>query len=82
MLAVDSDYKARRMAYWTMLRKAHDDYEKIVEGDYGYDTNMGGFRYWMGFKWGIEIEIIDGNYGSNYNVINEHKFLMFQIKYA
>ena len=80
LVKIDQDRKARRAAYWKMLKQAHDEYEDTECA--GYEANLGGFRYWMERKWGIQIEIIDGNYGANYNVCNEHKFLLFQMKYA
>lgn len=76
----EQDRRARRMTYWNKLRLARADYfNETVETEH---PDLGGFRYWMERKWGVAIEIIDGNVGSEYVVKDEHKFLLFQMKYA
>lgn len=72
--------RKRRMVYWEKLRKARADYfNETVEHKH---PDLGGFRYWMERRWGVAIEIIDGNVGSEYVVKDEHKFLLFQMKYT
>ena len=75
----DQERKAQRMEYWTKLRRANDDYERTE--CLGYDASLSGFRYWMERKWGIEIEIIDGHFGQNFNVKDKKKYMLFLMKY-
>lgn len=76
----EQDRRARRMAYWDKLRMARADYfNETVEEKH---PDLGGFRYWMERRWGVAIEIIDGNVGSEYVVKDEQKFLLFQMKYS
>lgn len=77
----EAERKAKRISYWMKLKKAHKDYEENECHGY-YEPNLSGFRYWMERKWGISIEVIDGNFGQEYSVVNEQKFLLFEIKYS
>jgi hypothetical protein len=76
----EQERKHRRDAYWLKLRKARADYfNETVETEH---PDLGGFRYWMERKWGLSIEIIDGNLGAEYVIKDQNKFLLFQMKYA
>lgn len=76
----EKEGREKRNAYWDKLRKARADYfNETVEIEH---PDLGGFRYWMERKWGLSIEIIDGNLGSEYVVKDKNKFLLFQMKYS
>jgi len=69
----------KRDEYWKMIRNAHKDYAK---NECDGDVFLRGFRHWVEHRWGLAIELIDGKIGSEYNIINESKFLLFKIKYS
>lgn len=77
----EQERKSRRTQYWAMLKRAWNDY-KAGYGDEYYEANLSGFRYWMERTWGVQIEVVDGNFGAEYAVSDEQKFLLFRIKYS
>jgi hypothetical protein len=77
----DLENKRKRNEYWNMLRRARIDFN-ANECDNQTDASVGAFRYWMDRRWGLAIEIIDGNISGMYTVTDESKYLLFQMKYA
>lgn len=77
----DTAYKEKRMKYWTALKDAHRDYEQNEHHGY-YEPTLTGFRAWMDTRWGVKVEIVDGNIGSNFSVTDEAKYVLFTLKYA
>ena len=75
----EADQKRKRNNYWDMLRRAQKDY---TENECDGNITFGGFRYWMERRWGLAIELVDGNISAGYNVTDESKYLLFQMKYA
>ena len=69
----------KRNEYWVMLKRAQKDY---TENECDGTVSFGGFRYWMERRWGLAIELVDGNISASYNVTDESKYLLFQMKYA
>lgn len=77
----EADRKRKRNEYWDMIRRAHKDYEANECHGHKADS-FGGFRYWVERRWGLAIELVDGKISAEYNVVDESKFLLFQMKYA
>lgn len=77
---VDQYPEEQRLAkygYWQKLRSAQQDYDREV-GDFSTDK----FNLWLRDRWGLEVEMVDGDYSPYYNVIDEKKYLLFNIKYG
>lgn len=76
----DIKFKEKRMRYWSALKTAHTDYEQNENHGY-YEPTLTGFRHWMESRWGVRVEIVDGNIGSNFTVVDEPKYVLFTLKY-
>ena len=77
----ETERTRKRNEYWVMLRKARLDFQ-ADECSNSSEHSIGAFRYWMERRWGLAIELVDGNISAGYNIIDESKYLLFQMKYA
>lgn len=77
----DAERKAKRAQYWQAVFLARQDY--ITENKGHYDlTARPTVHYWMRMKYGIIMGMDgQGNYTEEYEVEDEKKFMLFQIKY-
>jgi hypothetical protein len=71
------ELRVAKYGYWQKLRRAHQDYDQESK-----DQSVDGFCRWMQDRWGLAIEIVDGGYSPYYNIVDEHKYLLFKIKYG
>ena len=71
------DDRLKTYSFWKSLKKANSDYLKIdVAGD-------GTFVEFMKYNYGVQLYTDTmGNYTSKFDVIDEHQYLMFMLKYA
>lgn len=61
--------------YWNRLTQAHRDYDQVT-------TTMT-FIEWTADTWGLQIQLDNENrYTAEYTVLDEEKFLLFQLKYV
>jgi hypothetical protein len=75
------EIKKKRDRYWAMLRRAKNEYLSLVDGT-EYNDGINGFYYFMQQNYGLQPELIDGNLGSTYNIVDEKKYLLFLLKYG
>lgn len=73
----DKNYKEKRTRYWQRLRTAFTDY---TEKD--PSANFNSFRYHMLHKYGMDVNMVGGNIGTTYKVVDESKHTMFLLKYG
>lgn len=81
MIEIEKVRASSRDQYWKMLKNAYTDYLTLVNGT-EYNEGINGFYYYMQQNYGIQVELIDGKFGSAYNIINDKKYFLFQLKYA
>ena len=66
-----------QISYLGKLRRAKEDYQHIV-GDHNNDQ----FLTWLYETYGISVAMQDGDMSSEYEVHDEKKFLLFELKYT
>lgn len=59
------------------LRRAREDYEQNVGS---YDVNS--FLNWLSDVYGVTVIVREGDLSSDYAVIDQQKFLLFELKYT
>ncbi len=73
----EKSYKEKRNTYWQRLRRAFADYTEKNE-----DGNFSSFRYHMLNQYGMDVNMVGGNIGTTYKVVDESKHTMFLLKYG
>ena len=70
--------------YWATLRRARDEYIRNCGMDYQITPTEvnNGFYYHMQQVYGIKVQIIDGYISAEFEIVNEKKYMLYQIKYA
>lgn len=81
ILEIEKSKTEDRNQYWKMLKRAYNDYLSLVDGT-EYNEGINGFYYFMQQNYGLQPELIDGKFGSSYNIVNEQKYFLFRIKYS
>jgi hypothetical protein len=79
---IDLVLRNKRDQYWAMLRRAREDFKKIVSPKkYGPDPYA--FSHYLQDIYGIRPEL-DGysNYTGDYTILDEKKYLLFLLKYG
>ena len=59
------------------LKRAREDYERTVGA---YDVNS--FLNWLSDVYGVAVIVKEGDLSSDYDVVDEQKFLLFELKYT
>ena len=80
--------------YWSMLRGAYQDYHRAQEGTkirLSMQVQEGtkirlpmrqDFVSWMLEQWGIKVHTDPLGYTEYFDIADEHKYLLFELKYA
>jgi hypothetical protein len=80
-MAMSEDYRAERNRYWSAIRDMRQEYMEEFKGIYDL-TNRPTVHYWAEEKYGFRMEVDgEGGYTAKYDVIDDKKFMLFQIKY-
>ena len=66
-----------QISFLGKLKRAREDYEKTI-GEY----NVNGFLLWLHDVYGVTVIVRDGDLTSDYEVVDEQKFLLFELKYT
>ena len=77
------DAVAKRWRYWTMLKRAKVEFLKLTDQvalEHTIDDNA--FYYYLQRNYGLKIELIDGKITSNYEVVDEGRYIFFVMKYG
>ena len=68
--------------YWSMLRGAYQDYHRAQEGTKIRLPMQQNFISWMLEQWGIKVHTDPLGYTEYFDIADEHKYLLFELKYA
>jgi hypothetical protein len=76
--------RSGKYQFWTIIRRVRSDYLRSL-GDIRAESPMlieKGFYDYMKKVYGIELHIIDGYIGPDYDIVDEKKYMLYQIKYT
>ena len=76
-----ANIKEKKYEYWTKLRNANVDYRKIHSSDNVRDEPMK-FQQWMLDQWGLKIGLESQGYSPYFEIVDERKYLLFELKYS
>lgn len=77
----DRERLERRNQYWQAINRARREYLDQYVGIYDL-TVRPALHYWMQEHYGIRMGIDDqGNYTRDFEILDERRYLMFQLKY-
>lgn len=80
---VDGDAKAKRWDYWNLIYAARRDFIKQVESTVDTGSIPESFDKHMLDEYGLRMmKDSGGNYTADYAIVDEHKYLMFRLKYS
>ncbi len=77
----DRNRISRTLEIRRRVHAAYNDYEKNECHGY-YEPNYNSFKYWAEKRYGIRVNILSNQLDGTYQIIDEHKHLLFQLKYA
>lgn len=77
----DLKQKVKRDEYWRRLRNAFSDYENGDHGPYG-EPNFNTFACLMENRYGLKVNMTNGNIADTYEIVDEKKHTLFLLKYA
>ena len=55
---------------------------KSIQTEYRGSESDTGFTDWLANKYGIQLDVIDGMYGSEYTIVDEAKHTFYKLKYG
>ena len=68
--------------YWSLLRRAYQDFHKAQEATKIRLPIQHDFVSWMAEHWGIRVHLNPMGYTEYFDIADEHKYLLFELKYA
>ena len=75
--------RERKYQYWRMLRSANEDFRSRQDSPaQPHDQEKREFQQWMLDRWGLEICVEIDGYSPYYTVVDQRKYLLFELKYA
>lgn len=79
--------KRQKYAYWARLKQANEDFRashrpREINGYTDFLAEKVAFEQWMREQWGLDVVVDQDGYSPYYTVIDEHKYLLFCVKYA
>lgn len=73
--------RAKRNRYWSAVREMRQEYTEEFKGVYDLTTRPT-IHYWAEEKYGFRMHIDSyGNYADDFTIVNDKKFMLFQIRY-
>jgi hypothetical protein len=74
----DIEFRKNRWNYWTALKEIRKEY---MQDSTGVDFDAYEFEDYIESKYGIKMNMVDGNITDGYTVMDEKKYLIFLLKY-
>lgn len=72
-----SEYITKRGKFWLVLKEIRKEFVKEVSDNFDpYE-----FERYVKDKYGIQLNFVEGNIGGTYEVVDEHKHLIFLLKF-
>ena len=81
------ELKRQKYEYWRMLARANEDFRsnsppRVVNDLKDFNAEKRAFEQWMLDQWGLEVVVEQDGYSPYYTVVDEHKYLLFCVKYV
>jgi hypothetical protein len=81
------ELRQQKYQYWRMLRAANEDFRvqhvpRVVNGYTDFLAEKRAFEQWMLAQWGLEVVVDQDGYSPYYRVVDQQKYLLFELKYA
>lgn len=76
----DDEAKETRYNYWRALTRARSEY--AVKDNIGNRFDVDTFSKWMSEEYGLQIILLNGFLSGSYEIVDEHKHLIFKLKYG
>ena len=68
--------------YWSLLRRAYQDYHRAQDYIKIRLPMRQDFVSWMLEQWGVKVHTDPLGYTEYFDIADEHKYLLFELKYA
>lgn len=75
------EFRKNRWNYWTALKTIRTEYMKTLSLVNGQQFDAYDFEDYVEATHGIKMNIVDGNITDGYKIMDEHKYLIFLLKY-
>jgi hypothetical protein len=75
------EIRKKKYQYWDRLVRANEDYRREHDHGEDFEGEKISFYQWMRDQWGLEIDTESADITPYYTVVDEHKYLLFIIKY-
>jgi hypothetical protein len=75
------ELKKKKYEYWNKLRDANADFRRDNHFDDHKDELLK-FQQWMLDQWGMRIGTESQGYSPYFEIVDERKYLLFELKYA
>ena len=72
---------SNKYEHWRTLQHAKAEHDNLRISQ-GLDFELGAFATWLETTYGIQLEKEDGMIGSKFNIVDEQKYLVYQLKFA
>lgn len=79
--------RRQKYKFWARLRRANEDFRvqhvpRVVNGLSDFLAEKAAFEQWMREHWGLDVVVEQDGYSPYYTVVDEQKYLMFELKYS
>jgi hypothetical protein len=75
------EIRRKKYQYWQRLTRANEDYRREHDHKNDFAEEKIDFGQWMRDQWGLEIDMETEGITPYYTIVDEHKYLLFVIKY-
>lgn len=76
-----TDISVKKYEHWRSLQRAKNDFEDLCQAQ-GRAYKIEEFYAWLETTYGIRLQQVEGMIGPEFNIINEQKYLIYQLKFA
>jgi len=75
------ELRRKKYQYWAMLKRANEEYRQDNHHP-SFSEEKAGFEQWMRDQWGVAVAVEENGYTPYYTVVDQRKYLLFEIKYG
>ena len=81
------ELKKKKYRYWRQMAQANADFRESrppcrVNGIKDFSDELRAFEQWMREQWGLDVSMGQDGPSPYYTVVDEQKYLLFELKYA
>lgn len=67
--------------HWRTLQQAKAEYDNM-RIEQGLSFELGAFSEWLKETYGIRLQRVEGMIGQEFEIVNEQKYLVYQLKFS